>query len=194
MTNSLRDSFKAGLEAYYQQELAIIESLDLDAMASVMCVLEEARARGSRVFICGNGGSAATASHFCCDFNKGVSEGLDNWYRFECLSDNVSTMMAIANDISYADVFSFPLKGKLEDGDLVIGISGSGNSENVVRALRYAKGRGNTTIAMVGYDGGVLKQIADHVLHVDIPNMQIVEDVHMSFDHSMMFVLSSLLK
>lgn len=186
--------YKQGLIDYYNQEIEIIKRLDVDSMAEVMAVFEEARAAGKRIYICGNGGSAATASHFCADFNKGVSLGLDKRYRFECLSDNVPMLMAVANDLSYDDVFSLPLEGKLCEGDVVVGISGSGNSANVVRALKYAKDKGNTTVAMVGYDGGKLKDLADYVLHVEIPNIQIVEDVHMTFDHSMMFVLSNLLK
>jgi D-sedoheptulose 7-phosphate isomerase len=155
-----------------------------------MNVLEEARLNNKKIFICGNGGSAATASHFCCDFNKGVSENLTHKYNFECLSDNVPTMMAIANDISYDEVFRMPLKNKMGKGDILIGISGSGNSKNVVNAIEYANEIGNTTISIVGYDGGRMKSISDYTIHVNINDMQIAEDVHMILDHMIMYVLS----
>ena len=155
-----------------------------------MNILENARIEGKKIFICGNGGSAATASHFCCDFNKGVSENQDKKYNFECLSDNIPTMMAVANDISYDEVFRFPLRNKMKTGDVLIGISGSGNSRNVVNAIEYANENGGKTIAIVGYDGGKMKKIADQCIHVNINNMQIAEDIHMILDHLMMYVLS----
>lgn len=179
------------LRRYYEEEQRVIASLPLAEISEAMNIFESARKRGARIYICGNGGSAATASHFCCDFNKGVSMSVDRPYRLECLNDNVPTMMAIANDIGYEDVFSFPLKGKLTSDDVVVGISGSGNSSNVVNALRYASEIGAITVGLVGYDGGLVKKIADHCIHIPIDNMQIVEDLHMIMDHSMMFVLSN---
>lgn len=155
-----------------------------------MNVLETARLNKKRVFICGNGGSASTASHYECDFNKGVSYDQDIKYDFECLSDNVPMMMAIANDIGYDDIFVVPLRNKLNKGDVVIGISGSGNSENIVRALAYANETDAETIAICGYSGGKIKEIAKHNIHVKIDNMQIVEDVHLMLDHLMMYILS----
>lgn len=184
--------YSKSVRDYFELELAVLKSIDVNEINEVMNVLEEARVSGHRIFVCGNGGSAATASHFCCDFNKGVSHdgNQDKRYDFECLSDNVPTMMAIANDIDYADVFVIPLKNKLKKGDVVIGISGSGNSENVVRALKYANEQGGITVALSGYDGGKIKSLARHNIHVNCHNMQIVEDVHMALDHVMMYVLS----
>lgn len=182
--------YTAKLKAYIDMEIDILKNLDLESISNVMNVLEKARIEGKRIFICGNGGSAATASHFCCDFNKGVSETQDQKYNFECLSDNIPTMMAVANDISYDEVFRFPLKNKMKSGDIFIGVSGSGNSKNVVNAMDYAKSIGGTTIALVGYSGGKMKEMADYSIHVNIDNMQISEDVHMILDHVMMYVLS----
>ena len=139
---------------------------------------------------CGNGGSASTAAHFECDFNKGVSYDQKIKYDFECLSDNVPMMMAIANDIGYEDIFIVPLRNKLKCEDIVIGISGSGNSENVVKAIEYGNEVGAETIALVGYDGGKLKEIAKYNIHVEVNHIQIVEDVHLMLDHMMMFILS----
>ena len=181
--------YKKELAVYLEQEIEVIRSLDLDSVNSVMNVLEKARLAGKKIFICGNGGSAATASHFCCDFNKGVSEGLELKYNFECLNDNLATMMAVANDTSYDEIFRYPLKCKMCAGDILIGISGSGNSKNVINAMEYAREIGGTTIALVGYSGGKIKELADYCIHVKVDNMQIAEDVHMILDHLMMYVL-----
>lgn len=182
-------NYLRNLENYRQREIEVFKNLDLEAINTVMNVLEEARLSGKRIFICGNGGSAATASHYAGDFNKGVSENLEIKYDFECLSDNIPTMMAVANDFCYDEVFRYPLRNKMRPGDLLIGISGSGNSKNVVNAFEYAKSVGGITIAIVGYDGGKLKQMADHSIHVAVNDMQISEDLHMVLDHMMMSVL-----
>ena len=178
------------LKDYIDKEIEILKSIDLEEINRVMVLLEKARKNENHIFICGNGGSAATASHFCCDFNKGISLNQEKKYNFECLSDNTSTMMAIANDIGYDQIFAIPLKNKMKACDILIGISGSGNSQNVIEAVEYARSIGATTIALVGYDGGKLKEIVDCCIHVDIKNMQIVEDVHMMLDHVMMYILS----
>ena len=184
--------YRSKLNAYIEKEREVLSKLPVDDINNVMNILENARLNGKRVFICGNGGSAATASHFVCDFNKGVSYDQDKKYNFECINDNIPMMMAVANDISYDDVFVVPLKNKLSEGDIVIGISGSGNSENVVRAIKYANDNKAVTIALVGYRGGKLKGLAQHCIHVDIDNMQITEDVHMALDHMMMYILSGM--
>ena len=130
------------------------------------------------IFVFGNGGSAATASHFCGDLIKGVSYGLKKRFRAVCLSDNLPALMAIANDISYDDIFVEQLKNFLKKEDLVIGISGSGNSANVIKALEYAKDNGAKTIAICGYKGGKIKEIADLAIHANINDMEVSEDIH----------------
>lgn len=177
------------LKKYIEEEIRVLNSLDLDDINTVMNVLEKARLERHRIFICGNGGSAATATHFAGDFNKGLSEKLEIKYDFECLSDNLPMMMAVANDTSYDEIFRQPLMNKLHKGDVFIGISGSGNSKNVVNAMEYAKENGGITIAIVGYSGGKLKEIADYHIHVNIDDMQISEDIHMVLDHLMMHTL-----
>lgn len=184
--------YKNDIRTYLDDEIKVLQGLDEKEISEVMNVLENSRLSGNRVFICGNGGSAATASHFTCDFNKGISYSQTVKYNFECLNDNVPMMMAIANDISYEDIFSEPLKNKMHKEDVLLAISGSGNSKNVVKAMQYAKSIGATTIGLVGYDGGKVKELADYCIHVKINNMQIVEDVHMIMDHVMMFVLSGM--
>lgn len=178
------------IREYIGLETEALKRLPVEDISTVMNVLEKARLNGKRIFICGNGGSASTAAHFECDFNKGVSYGQKAKYDFECLSGNVPMMMAIANDIGYDDIFVVPLKNKLKSGDIVIGISGSGNSENVVRAVEYGNEAGAETIALVGYGGGRLKGIAKYNIHVDINNMQVVEDIHLALDHMMVYILA----
>lgn len=182
--------YKSKLRDYINEEINVLKALNLDDINTVMNELEEARLNGKRIFTCGNGGSAATASHYCCDFNKGVSENLEQKYNFECLNDNVPIIMAVANDISYDEVFRFQLKNKMKPGDVFIGISGSGNSKNVVNAMRYAKSIGGTTIAIVGYSGGEMIKMADYHIHININNMQISEDMHLVINHLMMYVLT----
>lgn len=183
--------YRAALRKYLEEEIQVMQSLDLDAINDVMNLLEKARLDRRRIFICGNGGSAATASHFASDFNKGVSENLNIKYDFECLSDNIPMMMAVANDSSYDEVFRMPLKNKMKAGDIFVGISGSGNSRNVLNGMEYARSIGGITVAIVGYNGGKLKEIADYCIHIKINNMQIAEDLHMIMDHLMMFTLCS---
>lgn len=184
--------YRAGINWYIETEKQVLDSLSAGEINQVMNVLENARLTGKRIFICGNGGSASTASHFECDFNKGISYDQKIKYDIECLSDNVPMMMAIANDIGYDDIFAVPLKNKLKPGDIVIGISGSGNSENVLRAFCYANEIGAETIAFTGYNGGKLKEIAKYNIHVAIENMQITEDIHLILNHMMMYILSGM--
>lgn len=182
------------IQSYFNKEIEILEKLPIEKINEVINVCEKARKNKKRVYVCGNGGSATTAAHFACDFNKGVNKNKKSFYDVECLSDSVPLMMAIANDICYEDIFVFPLQNKLQPEDVVIGISGSGNSENVIRAIKYANEIGAETIAFVGYDGGKLQKIAEHSVHVDIPDMQISEDVHMLIVHAMMHVLCELVE
>jgi D-sedoheptulose 7-phosphate isomerase len=184
--------YKEQIGQYIEIEKQVLDALNDEDINRVMNVLENARLTGKRIFICGNGGSASTASHLECDFNKGISYEQDVKYDIECLSDNVPMMMAIANDIGYDDIFAVPLRNKLKPGDVVIGISGSGNSENVIRAFEYANELGADTIAFTGYSGGKLKQMARYNIHVEIDNMQIVEDIHLVLNHMMMYILSGM--
>jgi D-sedoheptulose 7-phosphate isomerase len=178
--------YQQDIKDYIALEQQVLGQLDVQAIDAAMQLLDQTRLAGGDIYICGNGGSAATASHYQNDFNKGISEYITPKFRFRCLNDNVATIMAIANDIGYEEVFSFQLQDNLRPQDIFIGISGSGNSENVLRAARYAKQCGNKVIAIVGYEGGQLKDLADIVLWAPIKSMQISEDIHMIFDHLMM--------
>jgi D-sedoheptulose 7-phosphate isomerase len=177
--------FIKDIKEYQARLIKTLEAISPEEINKVMNVLVEAREQGKQVFTLGNGGSAATASHFVCDFNKGVSYGKNKRFKFICLNDNLPTLMAYANDVSYEDIFVEPLKNYLQPGDVVIAISGSGNSPNVIKAVEYANKNQAMTIGLTGYDGGKLKKLCNLSLHVPINDMQITEDIHMVFDHLM---------
>ena len=183
--------FTADICSYLEKLKNVIDKLNTSELNQFLGLLCEAREKEKQIFIMGNGGSAATASHFCNDFNKGASYEFKDRKRFKfiCLNDNVSTLTAYANDVSYSDVFVEPLKNFFNSGDMVIGISGSGNSENVVKAIDYANANNGITIALTGYDGGKLKKIAGYSVHVSVDDMQIVEDLHMMVDHLCMKII-----
>lgn len=176
------------IETYLEQEIDILKRIDVSAVNEVLNLLEAGMKREATIYVFGNGGSAATASHFQNDFNKGVSEHIDKKFRFLCLNDNIATIMAVANDIGYEEVFRFQLQGKIKKGDILMAISGSGNSPNVINAVEYGKKQGCKVVGLTGYSGGRLKELSDISLHVPINSMQITEDVHMIFNHLMMSV------
>lgn len=176
------------IQEYVALEIEVLRRLDAAQIDAALNLLNETRVKKGRIYICGNGGSAATASHFQNDFNKGVSEYIDLPFRFHCLNDNMATIMAIANDIGYEEIFRFQLRGVMEPGDILVAISGSGNSENVLNAVECAKGRGCKIIGLTGFDGGKLKDLCDVSLHAPVNSMQVTEDVHMIFDHLMMSI------
>jgi D-sedoheptulose 7-phosphate isomerase len=148
---------------------------------------------GKQVFIMGNGGSGSTASHFVCDINKGSCLEHKKKFKVICLNDNVPTVLAYANDLSYDKIFIEQLKNFLQPGDVVIGISGSGNSNNVLMAVNYAKENGATTIGLTGFDGGKLAKIVHIPFVVAINDMQKVEDLHMIVVHMLMQYLCEIL-
>lgn len=177
------------IKNYIREEKRVLDSLDVRSIDKCISILAKALEKEQDIYIFGNGGSAATASHFENDFNKGISEYTDKKFRFRCLNDNVPTVLAIANDVGYEEIFRFQLKGRLKKEDVVIAISGSGNSNNVLNAVEYAKEIGSTVIGMTGYNGGRLKEMADVSLHAPISSMQITEDIHMFFDHMIMSII-----
>lgn len=179
---------------YFKHVSGTLDRLDKKNVSDFVEVLLEAYKRESTIFIFGNGGSGGNASHICGDFIKGVSYGLEKRFKFICLNDNNPAMMAIANDISYDDIFIEQLKNFVKKDDVVIGISGSGNSMNVVKALEYAKDSEAITVAFCGFDGGRIKKIADLSLHAEIDNMEIVEDIHLVIGHCVKSIIINSLK
>ena len=170
--------------AYLDYVASVLEKMDEKEIAAFIDALVQARERGARIFFIGNGGSAATASHFAND----IAIGCRSWerpFRAMSLTDNVPVMTAIANDYGYEHIFTLQLKTMMHPGDVVVAISASGNSPNVVNALDYANANGGVTIALTGFDGGQLRRTAKISVHVatDKGEYGPVEDVHMVLDH-----------
>ena len=159
--------------------------LDWQAVAAVIECFWLACKRGATIFFVGNGGSAATASHFANDLVKGARVDGRGGFRAVSLTDNVALMTALANDDGYEAVFTGQMRDLFNKGDVLVAISASGNSPNVVAAAKLAKERGGTTVGLVGFDGGDLRNICDIVVHVRSRTGEYgpVEDVHMVLDH-----------
>lgn len=155
----------------------------------IVSALVKARDAGRRIYICGNGGSASTASHMASDLNKGANRKDAPRFKAIALTDNIPAMLAWANDASYDDIFVEQLRNHLEKGDIVIGISGSGNSPNVLKAMHYANDNGATTIGLTGFDGGKLAQMAKICYTVPSNCMQQIEDIHLLMEHMLSLIL-----
>ena len=164
---------------YIELVKSTLDALDAKALESLVDAFHSTYEKRGNIYTMGNGGSGASASHAAGDFLKGASYGLDKRFRMICLNDNLPSMMAIANDIGWESIFVEPLKNFLSSNDLVIGISGSGNSKNVVNAIEYANEQGATTVAMSGFKGGKISQIATIDVHAPVMDMEVTEDVHM---------------
>jgi D-sedoheptulose 7-phosphate isomerase len=177
------------LSAYAEGLKKSLDSVPVDKFEELVQLMESSTQEGRQVFVMGNGGSGSTASHMVCDLNKGVSFGLEKRLRVICLNDNVATILAYANDVSYDEVFVEQLKNFVRPGDVVIGISGSGNSLNVLKAIRYANEAGAHTVGLTGFDGGKLAKEVKTSLWVNVHDMQKAEDVHLIIFHVLMQVL-----
>lgn len=149
-------------------------------------VLFEAYNNDKHIFIMGNGGSGSTGSHWTCDINKGCSFNQGRRFKMVSLADNIPTMLAYGNDLSYEDIFLEQLKNFFVPGDLVIGISGSGNSPNVLKAIEYANANDGITVGLCGYSGGKLLNLVQVPIHIAVADMQKVEDVHFIIGHMVM--------
>lgn len=179
---------------YFSELKRTIDILSIEKLEKVINLILRAYEEKRQIFIFGNGGSGSTASHFSCDMNKGVSYGLRKRFKVLCLNDNVPIILAYANDISYTDIFVEQLKNFINPKDLVIGISGSGNSKNVLKAIRYANKNGAKTIGLSGFDGGKLVKIAQVAFIAPINDMQKVEDIHLMICHIIMQIANKVIK
>ena len=157
--------------------------IDLAKVTEAIALFRNVRNAGGAIFVCGNGGSAATASHFATDMVKGASYGCNQRFRILALNDSAPTLTAYANDVSYDCVFVEQLRNFARRGDLVMAISASGNSPNVVCAVEYANSLGCQTLALTGFDGGRLARAAQFNIHVSLRHMGRVEDAHMIVCH-----------
>ncbi|HAK93593.1 MAG TPA: phosphoheptose isomerase [Planctomycetes bacterium] len=166
--------------AYRRWFAEVLERIDAGAVEAIADLFARARAEGRTVFVIGNGGSAANASHFCEDLVKGTLRDFDRQRRLKVLSltDNAAAIMAWANDEGYERVFVEQLRTYAAPGDLLLAISGSGNSPNVTEAAAWANDHGMITIGLTGFDGGALARMARHNLRVPIDNMGAAEAAH----------------
>lgn len=160
-----------------------MDQLPHKTIADVIAVLQQARMRGSQVFILGNGGSASTASHFVCDLAKNTRQENLPHFRVIGLTDNMALFSALANDEGYESVFAEQLASLVRPGDIVIAISTSGNSKNVIKAVEAARRFDATVIGFTGFDGGCLAQLANINLHVNSNIIEHVEDIHLMLEH-----------
>jgi D-sedoheptulose 7-phosphate isomerase len=179
----------AGYLSRHSKVTAALDTAELDAAIGLVKTAWEA---GKQIIVFGNGGSALTAQHFVTDWNKMIYLKTKRPFRGVCLSENMGVITAYANDIAYEDVFLEQLKPILGEGDLVIAISGSGNSENVLRPVEFANKNGGVTLGLCGYDGGKLKKLARYSICADVHDMQLSEDVHLMFGHMTLQALCGL--
>jgi len=171
---------------YIEHLKKILDAFPHDQFELLIEAFLDAYEKGKCIFVMGNGGSGSTASHWVCDVNKGCCLHLDKKFKMMSLNDNIATMLAYANDLSYDDIFVEQLKNFFAPGDTVVGISGSGNSENVLRAIEFANANNGTTVGLCGFSGGKLCQIAHIPILIPVDDMQKVEDIHMIVAHMSM--------
>lgn len=179
---------------YLSELKEVLDDFNLEQFEKIVNLILNAYENEKQIFTMGNGGSASTASHFACDLNKGCCTNLEKKIKMICLNDNTPTLLAFANDVSYDVVFVEQLKNFFNPGDLVIGISGSGNSENVIKAIHHAKQNNGKTIGFSGFSGGKLAQMVDVPFVVKVDDIQKVEDIHMILVHMIMQAIYSALQ
>ena len=174
---------------YRDREIEQWQAFDLDAIEKIAKAIEIAEKNGKQVFVMGNGGSAATASHIATDWSKTAERKGKQLIRCMSLNDNLPFMTAIANDLGYDEVFVRQLENLLDRDDVVVIISGSGNSPNVIKAAKFAKKKGAITIGMTGFTGGKLRKLVDVCLHVNSDQYGVIEDLHMAAGSILAFYL-----
>jgi phosphoheptose isomerase len=172
-------------DAYAEEMSRAAKTIEPEAFDRAAAMLVEAYTRGARMFSCGNGGSASIANHVQCDHVKGVRTTTDLAPRVLSLSTNVELLTAIANDMGYENVFVYQLQSQSGPGDVLMAVSSSGRSANIVRALEWARDHGLRTIAITGFDGGEARTVAEVSLHVECTNYGVIEDLHQAVMHAL---------
>jgi D-sedoheptulose 7-phosphate isomerase len=180
---------KSRIDDYFQQLKDTLDQIDRDTVTKAIAWLHDARVNGRTIFIMGNGGSASTATHFVCDLAKNTRHMGALPFKVVGLTDNMALLSAYANDEGYENVFAQQLANLVQPGDIVIGISTSGNSPNVLRAITLAKEREARTIGFTGFNAGELGPMVDLQLHVPSDCIEQVEDIHLIFEHLITKVL-----
>ena len=181
-----------GISEYMDSAAELVKKLPTGSISDVILALEEARLHGKKIVILGNGGSAATALHFACDLSKGAITTGKPRFKVFTLTDNIALLTAWANDNMYRNSFAEQIENLIDSEDVVIAISASGNSWNVINAMKVARAKGARTIALTGSDGGQLKQLADLVILVPSNNTEQIEDMHLLIEHAMTACLREL--
>ena len=172
----------------------ILASLDIASIENLAVKMKECWNRKGIIYTCGNGGSASTAAHFTGDIVKGLSTGKQTRFKSLCVSDNVTAFSALANDLSYDEVFVEPLKTFLTPNDMLITFSGSGNSTNILKAIDYANQIKATTVAICGFDGGKAKELATYNIHANVNDMEVAENIHVVIMHALKLCFMSIEK
>jgi phosphoheptose isomerase len=171
--------------AYAEEAARAGRTVEPGALDRAAEILLDAYTRGAGVFSCGNGGSAAVANHMQCDHVKNVRTTTDLLPRVVSLSSNVELLTAVSNDLGYENVFVYQLQSQARPGDVLMAVSSSGRSANIVRVLTWAHEHGLRTIALTGFDGGAARTLAEAAIHVDCTNYGIVEDWHQAIMHAL---------
>lgn len=173
---------------YFDHIGRLINNFNYKEIEDMINILEKARIEGKNIFILGNGGSATTANHFVWDFGKNAIQGNEKRFKIISLCDNLATITAYGNDLGYETIFEERLKNLMEDNDVVIALSASGNSKNVLHAADYVKARNGILISMTGNDGGKLKKISDLNINIESNTIEQIEDIHLMIEHIIVYV------
>ena len=200
--NTLEEIFKeSNLQTDYFRRYCdylqkLLSEIDIESVKRVVDSLLEARAKDKTIYFAGNGGSAATASHFAQDMSEVGRKIQGKGFRTQSINDNVSALTAIGNDYGYDQVFAMQIQYRFNPGDVLIVISASGNSPNIIKAVELAKEKGGRTVALVGFDGGRLAQVCDQVIHIKSKKGEYgpVEDIHLILNHMIVSYLMMELK
>lgn len=173
------------IKSYVDRLKKLLDNIDIDSIGKIINLLEDTQKSGGVIYIIGNGGSAATASHMANDLNVGLKRRKIRKFNVISLADNCSVGTAISNDIGFENLFYMQLEDVINEKDLLISISCSGNSPNITKAAKYAKEKNAKVVGCTGFDGGELKKLSDVNFHVDTPKGEygLVEDMHMILDH-----------
>jgi D-sedoheptulose 7-phosphate isomerase len=174
---------------YFSAHNQLAQKLDAQSFQKGIEIIQEVYESGKKIITCGNGGSASTASHYITDWNKMVNLATGKKFRGISLCDNVGLITAYGNDLTYADVFAGQIDALMDEGDLLVAVSGSGNSLNILKAIEAARHAGGKVLGIVGYDGGKMMPMCDHSVWVPSFDMQLCEDVHLMFGHMVMKTL-----
>jgi len=174
------------VQNYIEEHHKVFSNLDLEQVSASSDLVVDAIRNNKKIITCGNGGSASTASHYITDWNKMYNLSTGQKLRGLCLTDNVGLISAYGNDLDFDSVFSGQIEALMDEGDLLVVVSGSGSSPNIMAAIRAARSIGAVIVGVLGYDGGKAKPLCDASFHVPSWDMQICEDIHLSFGHLIM--------